>query len=67
MGGDADEAFPLGRDAFFYKDDLGSAEFTRDAQGNVTGYTYHRVDGQESTSRRSSEQARGIGVSLELS
>jgi len=47
MGGDADEAFPLGRDAFFYKDDLGSAEFTRDAQGNVTGYTYHRVDGQE--------------------
>ena len=47
MGGDADEAFPLGRDAFFYKDDLGSAEFTRDAQGNVTGCTYHRVDGQE--------------------
>ncbi|MGC9951120.1 MAG: DUF4440 domain-containing protein [Bryobacteraceae bacterium] len=47
MGGSEDEAFALGRETFFYKEDLGSTEFTRDAQGHVTGYTYHRVDGQE--------------------
>jgi len=41
------EYLPLGRETFFIKDDLGSVTFLRDAQGHVTGYTYHRVDGQE--------------------
>ncbi len=47
LGGDEDEAFPLGSETFFFKDDLGSVTFVRDAQGHVTGYTYHRNDGQE--------------------
>ena len=47
LGGDEDEAFPLGSETFFFKDDLGSVTFVRDAQGHVTGYTYHRSDGQE--------------------
>jgi len=38
---------PLSPDTFFVKDDLGSIQFVRDAEGHVTGYTYHRVDGQE--------------------
>lgn len=42
-----DEYLPLGPDTFFLKDDLGSITFVHDAQGNVTGYTYHRNDGQE--------------------
>ncbi len=46
-GKDEDEYLPLGRETFFVKDDLGSAQFVRDAQGHVTGYTYHRNDGQE--------------------
>jgi len=47
LGGDEDEAFPLGSETFFFKDDLGSVTFVRDAQDHVTGYTYHRSDGQE--------------------
>jgi hypothetical protein len=41
------EYFPLGAETFFVKTDLGSITFVRDAQGHVTGYTYHRWDGQE--------------------
>jgi YD repeat-containing protein len=29
------------------KNDRGSVVFVRDAQGHVTGYTYHSWDGQE--------------------
>lgn len=47
FGQDVDEYFPLGAESFFVKTDLGTAAFSRDAQGLVTGYTYHRVDGQE--------------------
>jgi Domain of unknown function (DUF4440)/Domain of unknown function (DUF3471) len=47
LGKDEDEYLPLGPDTFFVKDDLGSVTFSRDAQGHVIGYTYHRVDGQE--------------------
>lgn len=46
-GDDSEEYFPLGSDTFFIKSDLGSVTFVRDAQGLVTGYTYHRDDGQE--------------------
>jgi len=42
-----DEYLPLSSDTFFVKDDVGSVTFVRDAQGHVTGYTYHRWDGQE--------------------
>jgi hypothetical protein len=42
-----EEYFPLGSETFFVKNDLGSVTFVRDAQGHVTGYTYHRWDGQE--------------------
>jgi hypothetical protein len=44
---EADEYLPLGPDTFFLKDDIGNITFVRDLQGNVTGYTYHRWDGQE--------------------
>jgi ketosteroid isomerase-like protein len=44
---DAEENSPLGPDTFFVNDDLGSVTFSRDAQGRVTGYVYHRNDGQE--------------------
>jgi ketosteroid isomerase-like protein len=47
VGGDEQEYLPLGSETFFVKDDLGSVTFSRDAQGRVTGYTYHRADGQE--------------------
>jgi len=57
FGKDADEYLPLGSDTFFVKSDLGSVTFSRDAEGHVTGYTYHRVDGQEIHVRRSSEHA----------
>jgi hypothetical protein len=47
-GRDTDEQyFPLGSETFFVKDDLGSHTFVRDAQAHVTGYIYHRWDGQE--------------------
>jgi ketosteroid isomerase-like protein len=42
-----EEYFPLGSETFFVKNDLGSVTFVRDAQGHVTGYNYHRWDGQE--------------------
>ena len=47
QGEDVDEYLPLGAETFFIKSDLGTFAFSRDAQGHVTGYTYHRVDGQE--------------------
>ena len=47
MGGGADECLPAGGETFFFRDDLGSISFSRDTGGQVTGYTYHRVDGQE--------------------
>jgi len=47
QGEDVDEYLPLGAETFFIKSDLGTFAFSRDAQGRVTGYTYHRVDGQE--------------------
>jgi hypothetical protein len=47
VGGDEEEYLPLGSEMFFVKDDLGSVTFSRDAEGRVTGYAYHRADGQE--------------------
>ena len=47
MGGSSSEFLPLSSDRFFFRDDLGTVEFSRDASGHVTGYIYHRVDGQE--------------------
>jgi hypothetical protein len=44
---DKSEYLPLGSDTFFVKDDLGSVTFSPDAQGHVTDYIYHPVDGQE--------------------
>jgi Domain of unknown function (DUF3471) len=47
-GKEADECLPAGGETFFFREgDLGTVTFSRDAQGHVTGYTYHRVDGQE--------------------
>jgi hypothetical protein len=46
-GDDGDWCLPAGGETFFYKSDVGSFTFSRDAQGRVTGYTYHRPDGQE--------------------
>lgn len=47
IGIDEDEYLPLAADTFFVKSDLGTAVFSRDPHGRVTGYTYHRADGQE--------------------
>jgi len=47
LGGEEEEALPLGSETFFFKDDLASYTFVRDAQGHVSGYIYHRIDGQE--------------------
>jgi hypothetical protein len=47
-----DEYLPLGPDTFFVKDDLGSVTFLRDSKGQVSGYTYHRSDGQEIQAKR---------------
>jgi Domain of unknown function (DUF4440)/Domain of unknown function (DUF3471) len=48
FGKDEEEEYlPLSSDTFFVKDDLGSITFVRAAEGHVTGYTYHRWDGQE--------------------
>jgi len=46
---DEQEYLPWGPETFFIKDYLGSVTFTfvRDAQGHVSGYTWHLVDGQE--------------------
>src|SRR5579863_10551646 len=46
-GKDEEEYFPLGAETFFIRSDLGSMTFSRNAQGHVTGYTYHGADGQE--------------------
>lgn len=43
----AEEMLPMGGEAFFLKSELGTNTFVRDAQGRVTGYTYHDADGQE--------------------
>jgi hypothetical protein len=46
--GDMAEYLPSGVDTFFLKEgDLATFEFSRDARGHVTGYTYRRIDGQE--------------------
>jgi len=47
IGNDEDEYLPLAADTFSVKSDLGTAVFARDLHGHVTGYTYHRADGQE--------------------
>lgn len=44
---DVEEYLPLGSETFFVRSDLGSVTFVRAAQGRVTGFTYHRWDGQE--------------------
>jgi ketosteroid isomerase-like protein len=41
------EFLPLGADSFFLRNELGINKFTRDAQGNVIGYTLQDADGQE--------------------
>lgn len=41
------EYLPSGGDIFFLHDDLGEVKFVRDTGGRVTGYIYHRSDGQE--------------------
>jgi hypothetical protein len=46
-GKDVHEYLPLGAESFFAKSDLGSITFIRDTQGHVTGFAYHRWDGQE--------------------
>lgn len=46
-GTERDEYFPLGRDSFFMKSELGIVTFLRDPQNHVTGYLYHLADGQE--------------------
>jgi len=42
-----EEWFPLGVDTFFKRSDFSTYTFIRDGQGHVTGFTYHRYDGQE--------------------
>jgi len=44
---DDEEYLPLSSDTFFVRDDIGSTQFVRGPDGQVTGYTYHRWDGQE--------------------
>jgi ketosteroid isomerase-like protein len=41
------EWLPAGGDTFFFKDDLGSVTFSRDAKGLEIGYTFHHCDGQD--------------------
>ena len=52
LGGSEDEALPLSSETFFFRDDLGSVTFVRDAKGHVTGYTYHHADGQETYDKK---------------
>ena len=48
VGETADHEYkPLGSDAFFLSDDLGTVSFVRDETRRVIGYTYRRADGQE--------------------
>jgi len=46
-GKDENEYLPLGSETFFIKNDIATITFSRDPQGHVTGYTYHREDGQD--------------------
>jgi ketosteroid isomerase-like protein len=50
--GDKIEAFPMAKDTFFEREDLGWVTFNRDAQGRVTGYTYHYADGQVAAGKK---------------
>ena len=48
LGEDVDEYLPAGTDSFLIREgDLATFTFSRDAQGQVTGYVYYRIDGQE--------------------
>jgi hypothetical protein len=47
FGKDEYEYLPLGSETFFIKNDIASVTFSRDPQGHVTGYTYHKEDGQD--------------------
>jgi len=48
LGDDNDEYLPAEHDTFFLQQgDLAIFAFSRNAQGRVIGYTYHRIDGQE--------------------
>jgi hypothetical protein len=50
--GDKVEAFPMGTNTFFEREDLGWTTFVRDKQGRVTGYVYHYADGQQAAGRK---------------
>jgi len=50
--GDKIEAFPMGKDTFFEREDLGWTTFVRGNQGRVTGYVYHYADGQLAAGRK---------------
>ena len=47
IGSFEEEWFPMGADTFFKKSDFSTYTFVRDGQGRVSGFTYHRYDGQE--------------------
>jgi len=47
VGSFEEEWYPLGVDTFFKRSDFSTYAFVRDGQGRVTGFTYHRYDGQE--------------------
>jgi hypothetical protein len=47
IGAEGGEWLPAGGDTFFYRDDLGTSTFSRDAQGRVTGFTSRSCGGQE--------------------
>jgi hypothetical protein len=45
---DVEEFLPSCGDSFFFKEsDPATITFSRDAKGRVTGYIFHRIDGQE--------------------
>jgi len=50
--GDKKQFFPMQKDTFFTRDDLGWTTFMRDPQGRVTGYVYHYPDGQEIAAKK---------------
>jgi len=50
--GEKTEAFPMAKDTFFEREDLGWTTFVRDKQGRVTGYVYHYADGQQATGKK---------------
>jgi hypothetical protein len=51
-GKDGDWCEYAGGETFFYKSDVGQFTFSRNAQGNIKGYTYRRADGQEIYSQK---------------